>query len=1156
MKERKLSFKIISIVLALAVLISCIPMTVNAETSLIRFGVVADIHYVADELKGDRGDEWKSFVKSKHKEYDDLNSLIDNALDGVMRNAAEEDATYLLIPGDLTKDGELASHKALAEKFKKFESETGIPVFVVPGNHDVNNTNGVTFANGEKEPAEPTSPEQFREIYADFGYNEADSVFVPKEGNKGGMLSYAITLGDYRLIAIDSNIYSVDNGAETNEHLTDGRIGDDLLAWVIAECKKAEEQGLTIVGLQHHNIVPHMDIEEATFWAFVVEDWERIAETYADAGLHYMFTGHLHSNDVASHVSDDGETIYDILTPTLSGFPNNYRIVDFTSDGKNVDLDMTLMEIDEYQNVVSDYGTVYEKPFKYTYSFERTFGEGGVKGLAMGMVAPLITDIFAEIQQTGGLIKYLATKNLDLEKIIVDALGTNGLALGPVDILTVSGNVMGFINDLGKQIDDVYVNQPELTLDKVEAIIDKLLSFKVSDKPATMNKELLGMEINESGCTLGDIAVSVILLLYSGNEDISEYPYIQDALDGFDSGVLAEQFFGLLLETVRDDLVKNEILANLNFNPGELFPEGTLFYVFGAILQKLTETLLGGNNSFTNLVESVLSIPLVPEEYGSIDAIIDTLLGEYLTFSQYEAWGGTIAWMLGSLVNDDAPFPFADGTSILPYDGKAEVVATQDNYRLPSQIAVSLGEDSSTQVNITWLTKYTLAENQTIQIVPYSENPVFTDRRPDGVSANMLSEQIVKTYPGADLGIFDFFPFEKNYMKHTVKLSGLKPGTKYSYRVGDSEKGWWSDTGVITTAEGNDDAFTFFYLTDPQAQRRDQYERFSEVVETASALYPDGRFIVSAGDQVDNGENIKHWNYFLNSTDKLLDLPFMPTTGNHEDEGAVITENFALPYVPNQDLETGVYYSYDYNDVHFTVLNTNDVPDDKLSDTQLDWMKKDILGSDAKWKIVVLHKAPYSNGSHYDDGDVEGIREQLANLLPYLGVDLVLQGHDHVYLRTDVLKGNAVIPTRTGIKEYNGNKYETKYNPNGTIYSIGGTSGIKVYHTKDVSATDAKFPRAEATVDVEYSMFSAITVDGDALYYNAYQVNDGKAERVDNFAIEKTESKAPSDKIKNDAVNEFIIGLMEAFSTTKLWKFTNFIFDIYGRFMQLLWSIA
>lgn len=1145
----KISLKIISVVLAIALVFASVPMIVSADTSSIRFGVISDIHYYPQSLKGEKGEVWQTFLKNKHKEYDDLDSLVENALDGVLRNAAEDGSTYVLIPGDLTKDGEYEGHVALAEKFRAFEEETGIPVFVIPGNHDVNNSNACTFENGIQEPARITTPEEFREIYADFGYNEADSVFVPEEGKKGGMLSYTKVLGGYKLIAIDSCMYSEDNGAEDNEHMTDGRIAEGLLEWIVDECESAEEEGLTVVAMQHHNLIPHMAIEEATFWPFVVQEWLKVAETYADAGLHYIFTGHLHADDLASHVSDSGEAIHDILTPTLSGYPNYYKIVDFVSDGSNITMNDQTLDIDKYQPVKNDDGTVYESPFKYTYSFERSFGEGGVQDLISGVVNPFISGLFAEIQQAGGLIDYLATKNLDLEKIIIDALGTNGLALGGMDILTVSGNVMGFINDLGSQIDEVYINDIDGTLAKIDAIINKLLSFELSEIPATIQNEKLGYPLTGKGCNVGELAASVMLIFYAGDEDISKYPYITDILERFDSGELAEDLFNILREVVVTDLVQNEILANLDFNPGELFPAGTLFHILGRVLQGATEALLGGNNSFINLIDSVLGLPIIPEEYSSIDAIIDHLAGEYLTFSQFEAWGYTISWMIGSFLLDDAK----DNNITLTYNGPVEVEATQENYRLPSQTVVNFGEDSSTEMTVTWLTKYSLTASD-IELVPYSESPEFTGVPTTDSRVDASSETVQRSYPGADLGIFSLLPYTTDYVQHTVKLSGLEAGAKYCYRVGDAEKGWWSEVGTIETAGGSDDAFTFFYVTDPQAQRQDQYERFAQVIETARDAHPEGKFIVSAGDQVDAGEHVKHWNYFLNSTTTFLDLPFMPTSGNHEDAQAAISSVFTLPNVPEQDEEAGVYYSYDYNGVHFTVLNTNDIEDDKLGEAQIEWLKDDIRNSDAQWKVVVLHKALYSNGSHYDDGDVEGMRKQLGALLPYLGVDLVLQGHDHVYLRTDALNANAVVPSKTETVTYNGLDYEMKYDPKGTVYSICGTSGVKIYKTKDVEATDKSFPRAEAIVDSEHSMFSAITVDGNELYYNAYQVVDGEAVRVDSFAISKTD-EAPSDKIKNEKLDDFIADFLESFNLNAFWRITNLVLDVFGKVWKLICNV-
>ncbi|MBR3819410.1 MAG: metallophosphoesterase [Clostridia bacterium] len=1146
--KKSLILKILSVVLTVALIAACIPLSVSANSSEIRFGVISDIHYLAPSLKGGDSPEWQEFVYNKHKEYNDLDSLLDNALDGVLRNAVEGGENYVLIPGDLTKDGELESHKALAEKFGAFEKETGIQVLVIPGNHDINNSNAATFENGTKEPAEKTSPEQFREIYDDFGYDLADSFFVPEESRKGGMLSYAVTLGNYRLIAIDSCIYSNDNGAEDNEHETSGQLADGVLEWVEEECAKAEENGLTVIGMQHHNIVPHTSIEEATLFAFVTNDWLKVADAYADAGMHYVFTGHLHANDVAKHISDSGEAVYDILTPTLSGFPNYYKIVDFKATGDKVEMDMQTLDVDEYQPVVSDDGTVYEKPFRLTYSFGRTFGENGLKDLAMGAIKPLLDEYLPAIKEAGGLLEFLKSMNLDLEKIIVDALGTNGLQLGNLEILTVSSNIMGFIGDFANQIDEAYINNPDKLMGIVEEILDKVLNYPVSDMPATLLTDVFGQKVAD-GCTFGEYAQTVLYYYYNGDENISDYPYIEDVLERFDSGELAQEVFNLLREVLVTDLVRGELLATLEFNPGELFPKGNIFYVFGRVLQGITEILLGGNNSFGNLIDSVLSIPLVPENYSSVDAIIDHLMGEYITQSQYESWGYTIRWMLESFVLDSNPADKLDSEAVIEYRGKEDVAVTKENYRAPSHIAVTLGDDSSTQINITWLTKYSVTGTD-IELVTYSENPKFTGVPTTGKKVNASCEMIGKTYFGADLGILGLMPYTKDYAKHTIRLSGLEKGTKYCYRVGDAERGWWSEAGVIETASGGDEGFTFFYLTDPQAQRPDHFDRVAQVIETASAEYPDAKFIVSAGDNVDEGKNVKHWSYLLNSTDKLLSLPYMTATGNHEDEEAAITENFVLPNVPEQDLDSGVYYSYDYNDVHFTVLNTNDIEDDKLGNAQLEWLKNDIKSSDAKWKIVVLHKALYSNGSHFDDGDVEGMRKQLGTLLPYLGVDLVLQGHDHVYLRTDAMAANSVVPSTTSTAEFDGLEYFVKHNPKGTIYSICGTSGVKVYQTKDEAETDKSFPRAEKlnTENTENSMFSAITVEGDSLYYNAYEVEDGKAVRVDDFAIEKTDNESLSGKA--GAFGNIIEGILTSFDFSFAWQFTNFFISAVARIMQ------
>jgi hypothetical protein len=107
---------------------------------------------------------------------------------------------------------------------------------------------------------------------------------------------------------------------------------------------------------------------------------------------------------------------------------------------------------------------------------------------------------------------------------------------------------------------------------------------------------------------------------------------------------------------------------------------------------------------------------------------------------------------------------------------------------------------------------------------------------------------------------------------------------------------------------------------------------------------------------------------------------------------------------------------------------------------------------------------------------------------------------------------NKVESVTTSTTEFNGKEYTVKENPAGTVYSIAGCSGVKIYKQKDAALTDELFPRAEAIYEAEYSTFSGIRIVGDTLYYDAYEVNpeNGETENIDSFAISKSVSSDDS----------------------------------------------
>ena len=591
-------------------------------------------------------------------------------------------------------------------------------------------------------------------------------------------------------------------------------------------------------------------------------------------------------------------------------------------------------------------------------------------------------------------------------------------------------------------------------------------------------------------------------------------------MEGFENGDTAQRLIDELIDILLNDLVQGEILPSLEFRINALFPDGSFGSHTADALQMLLKLVTQGDPSYKKIVDFAFKLlsglNIIP--YNSINAILDHYIEEYLTDSQIESVGHEVAYIVDDFFIDDNPAERMDSTATLLYTGKVPVEATAENYRRPSNIGMTFGTDAATTRNINWYTKCTVdgakvkPYNTDIQIVPYSENPQFSNQLPAGVKVKASEETAKLQFPGIDIGVFGLFPYYFDVTRHMVEITGLKAGEKYCFRVGDAEKGWWSDAGVIETADRSNQ-LTFFHMSDSQSQSERQYSRsWAKVLDTAYKMYPDADFIMHTGDHVDKGDNANQWQWLFNTgADRLMKTVLMPTAGNHEAKSEfAIDQNFILSNVPKQDTSSGVYYSFDYNNAHFMVLNTNNLSEEQgLSKDQMEWLKQDAAQSDAQWKIVALHKAPYSNGSHFDDDDVIQLRKELSTLMPELGIDVVLQGHDHVYLRTGVMNNNEVVQTKTKTVTYGGRNYTAKLDPTGSIYVISGCSGVKTYVTKDPAETDKLFPRAEKLADANDPIFSAFQIVGDTLYFDAYTVGADGTSRIDSFAIEKKTADVP-----------------------------------------------
>lgn len=241
---------------------------------------------------------------------------------------------------------------------------------------------------------------------------------------------------------------------------------------------------------------------------------------------------------------------------------------------------------------------------------------------------------------------------------------------------------------------------------------------------------------------------------------------------------------------------------------------------------------------------------------------------------------------------------------------------------------------------------------------------------------------------------------------HTAAVTDLKPGTAYEYRVGagDKRSSWQS----FHTAQGHD----FKALIFPDSQSSD-YSVWAATAQPAWQRNQDAQFFINMGDLVDNGQDHYQWNAWFDVVgDMIARIPVVPLLGNHEtydkDWKVRMPEAylhlFALPRIDREKYQNQ-FYSFDYGDVHFVVLNTQSQEladfEPSLDEDEVAWFKEDMAKTTKKWKVVLMHKDPLQYGfANRPQPREEGFSPEGRLWMPLFdqyGVDAVLSAHLHTY---------------------------------------------------------------------------------------------------------------------------------------------------------------
>jgi hypothetical protein len=282
----------------------------------VRFAVVSDPHLYATEL-GTAGSEFVSVVEREQKLFSLSRAIFAQIVTQLLEQRPR--VNFVLIPGDLTKDGELLSHQQMVAQLERLE-RGGIQVFVIPGNHDINNPEARGYNEAGSFPVPVVTAPQFRSFYGNFGYKQTIA-------QDSASLSYiSEPAPGLWLVAIDSCRYG-ENSPELSQ--IGGRIQPETLDWLKNYLALAREQNKKVIGMLHHGLTEHYRGQGEHFPDFLIEDWADIGPQLAQAGLNLVFSGHFHAQDVTRVDWEDGSFLIDVETGSSASYPNSYRIVDF-----------------------------------------------------------------------------------------------------------------------------------------------------------------------------------------------------------------------------------------------------------------------------------------------------------------------------------------------------------------------------------------------------------------------------------------------------------------------------------------------------------------------------------------------------------------------------------------------------------------------------------------------------------------------------------------------------------------------------------------------------------------------------------------------------------------------------------------------------------
>ena len=357
--------------------------------------------------------------------------------------------------------------------------------------------------------------------------------------------------------------------------------------------------------------------------------------------------------------------------------------------------------------------------------------------------------------------------------------------------------------------------------------------------------------------------------------------------------------------------------------------------------------------------------------------------------------------------------------------------------------------------------------------------------------------------------------------EHEIRLTNLKPATKYFYSVGD---------GVKETFKGK----SFWFKTSPKINNKDSIrfwvtgdQGYPNIIQnevrdaalswshknprnnklTNNSLFD---FWITTGDNAyRSGSNEQFQAGFFEPYKAILrNTPVWPVYGNHDARRWVFFDIFTFPTKAESGGVASAsehYYSFDYGNIHFVMLDTQKGDFDE-DGKMLSWLKEDLKQTKQQWLVAAFHHPPYTKGSHDSDnkrrsgGRLVDAREKVLPILEQAGVDIVLSGHSHMYERSELINchygysdsfNKNMIRQKSVKKKYN--KKENNISASsGTIYAVIGSSSKVDSGSLNHPAMPNAFQEAGSMIfDVKKNKLNAYFVNKSGKVKDQFEITKG-----------------------------------------------------------------